>query len=325
MRWHWIDREKVSDWTGRFVVTLMLALGVLLMGCGEGEVETGETEPDPRVRSAFATAGEPAVAVQPAARTVDEPVPAREFTGPVRYEVAETVFLEGRYDEARRLFGRYVEERPANPWGHYMLGLAAWKAGSLSDAEGAFRAALELEPTHRKSIHNLSRVFLEDGRPREAEELLRTALEVDSTVAETWRLLGRACDDVGDVESAIAAYRQALTLDDEDVWALNNLGLLYIRRGRFEEALPPLARAVRLRGDVPVFQNNLGIALERTGHYRLAADAYHAALEADAGYAKAARSLARVEGRDDAVPFPVDLERLAEGFVQDLRGGGPGE
>ena len=34
-----------------------------------------------------------------------------------------------------------VESRPENAWGHYMLGLAAWRSGDLTGAERAFAFA----------------------------------------------------------------------------------------------------------------------------------------------------------------------------------------
>jgi tetratricopeptide (TPR) repeat protein len=76
---------------------------------------------------------------------------------------------------------------------------------------------------------------------------------------------------------------------------MNNMGLLLINEGKYDAALGPLARATELRPDVATFQNNLGVALERSGHVAQAAEAFRAALVADAGYEKAKVSLQRVE------------------------------
>ena len=51
---------------------------------------------------------------------------------------AELAYHDKRYDEATKLFSTYADQHPANPWGHYMLGLSAWKSGDLDLAENAF-------------------------------------------------------------------------------------------------------------------------------------------------------------------------------------------
>lgn len=233
----------------------------------------------------------------------------------VSYEDAESVFQRGDYAEAQALFAAYVETRPENPWGYYMLGMSAWKAGDRVAAEAAFDSALSRDPKHVKSYLNSARVLLELDRAPEALERARLALELDSASADALRLQARARYQMGQVDSAIANYRQALVLDDEDVWAMNNLGLIYIEQGRSEEALRPLARAVQLRPTAPVFQNNLGIALERTGHLAAAQHAFESAVRADSTYAKALQSLARVAPLvDSTLADPLDLAGVAEEF-----------
>ncbi len=237
----------------------------------------------------------------------------------VTYREAESTFNERRYSEATEMFGAYVGRRPENPWGHYMLGLSAWKSGQLPRARASFERALELDSSHVKSLLNLSRVLLEMNEPREAATRIALALEIDSTSAEAHRLMGRARAALGESESAIESYRTALTLNEQDVWSMNNLGLLFIQLGRFEEAVGPLARAVQLDSTVAVFRNNFGMALERTGHFVAAAESYHAALAIDSTYAKASSSLARIEGRgDDPQVEPIDVARLADDFVREL-------
>jgi Tfp pilus assembly protein PilF len=237
----------------------------------------------------------------------------------VTYEEAESTFTSRRYSEATEMFAGYVTRRPENPWGHYMLGLSAWKSGQLPRARESFERAIELDPSHVKSLLNLSRVLLELKEPREASERVRAALEIDSTSAEVHRLMGRVQTALGESEDALESYRAALALDTHDSWAMNNMGLLLIQLGRFEEALRPLARAVQLDSGVAVFRNNFGMALERTGHFVAAAESYGAAVSIDPGYTKASASLTRITGRgDDAVAELIDVNLLADDFVREL-------
>lgn len=284
---------------------------VLVAACGDAKREPATTT----VAGASTPAAAPATG-SGGAETVRSSAIARN----VSYADAESVYHAGRYDEAVELFDAYVGARPDNPWGHYMLGLAAWKAGDLARAERAFDRALELDPGHLKSYLNSARVLLDLDRAHEALERARLALELDSTSSDALRLVGRAHARLGRADSAVAAYRRVLALDDRDVWAMNNLGLLLIEQGQPERAIPPLARAVQLRANAPVFRNNLGIALERSGHLAAAKRAYEAAIAADSGYAKAVVSLARVTPLVDSTTVDtVDLDEYAEGFRLELR------
>lgn len=238
---------------------------------------------------------------------------------PVTYGQAESTYTSGDYPEAAQLFTLYTEKHPENAWGHFMLGLAAWKSGESDRALSAFDRALELDPNHRKSMYNSSRVLLEKGRAQEALERIEQALSQEPMSTEGLRLLGRAKYQLGKVDEAIEAYRRALATDDRDVWSMNNLGLIYIEQERSSEALAPLARAVQLRSNAPVFQNNLGVALERSGYPVAAAKAYEAAIQVDSSYTKASVALARVTGGEQQPESePVDLDSLAQRFQSDI-------
>ena len=207
----------------------------------------------------------------------------------------EAAYRARKYADATAIFEGYTERRPANPWGHYMLGLSAWKSGDLSKSEQAFEKALSIDPHHVKSLVNLSRVFIDQKRHDEAVDRLTRASEIEPESAEVLRLLGRTYHAQRKTDEAVAAYRQAIDLDERDAWSMNNLGLLLLETKRADEALPLLTSAVELRKDVPEFHNNLGMALEHTGRFRAAATAYSDALTVDPRYEKAKQNLARVE------------------------------
>ncbi len=238
----------------------------------------------------------------------------------VTYETAESTYNQRRFTDAAAMFEAYVQRKPENPWGHYMLGLSAWKSGDFDRARGAFERSLELDSTHVKTLLNLARVLLDQDRGGEAKERVMAALALDSTSAEVHRMLGRTHTSLGMPDDAIDAYRTALTVDPTEVWAMNNLALIYIQQERYEDALGPLARAVQLRPGAPVFQNNLGIALELSGHAGAAREAYRSAIAADSSYRKAQVSLARVEGlEDDPASIPVELSVLADVFEREVQ------
>jgi tetratricopeptide (TPR) repeat protein len=318
----------VHRWAVGIGVALALAAVVPLAvaACGGAERPTVTEEVRERVQPPEVSLPPPPAEAEIVMASEDTSYEA-EIVGPpeppveVTYEMAESSFLEGRYVEAIDLFTFYVDRRPANPWGYYMLGLSAWKAGELERAEAAFEEALTLDPGHVKSMINLSRVLLDGGRPHDALLNIEEVLAVDPESNDGLRLLGRANHHLAQVDEAIDAYRQAILVDDTDAWSMNNMGLVFIEQERFDEALPPLARAVELRDDVAIFQNNLGVALERTGHFRCAEETYRSALAIDSSYENAKLNLARVELLDEPDgQEPVDLGDLAQSFIDEVEG-----
>lgn len=289
---------------------------VLVAITAAGATACGTDEPKPTTTTS-------AGAATPRPVAVAEVKPAETVTATAvsaRYEDGESAYREGRYDDAATIFAAYTARRPDNAFGHYMLGLSSWKAGSLVDAVQSFDRALELDSTHVKSLLNSGRVYLELNEAGQALDRFQRALAIDSASAETYRLLGRAYQVKGDADGAIDAYRRALVLDERDVWSMNNLGLLYIDLARSEEAIGPLARAVELRGNSPVFRNNLGIALEGTGRYALAQAAYEGVLAVDSTYGKAAVSLDRVRPLvQESDSARLDLGEAAAEFAMQVR------
>ena len=234
-----------------------------------------------------------------ATNAIGEDDPAQDvppkITGPVAFADGEAAFKAGKYDDAKAIFERYVEQRPKNPWGHYMLGLSAWKKGDAMGAEKAFEDALVIDPSHVKTLLNESRLFIEQKRHDDAIDRLTRAAAVEPESMVVYRLLGRTYQAKGDTGEAMKAYAKAIEVNDLDAWSMNNLGLLLMDTQQFDEAVAWFTKAVDVRPSVPSFHNNLGMALEHTGRFRAAAGAYSDALTMDPGYAKAKRNLARVE------------------------------
>ena len=291
----------------------LATLASVAIGCGSSD--------RPDINSATSGANPPVVSGS-SVDTAEPSVTAGTAEAmPVTYERAESTYNSGNYPEATRLFTLSTEKHPENAWGHFMLGITAWKSGDSDRALSAFDRALELDPNHRKSMYNSGRVLLEKGQPQEALERIEQALSQEPMSTEGLRLLGRTKYQLGKVDEAIEAYQRALSTDDTDVWSMNNLGLIYIEQERSSEALAPLARAVQLRSNAPVFQNNLGVALERSGYPVAAAKAYEAAIQVDSSYTKASVALARVTGgTQQPESEPIDLDTLAQRFQSDIDG-----
>lgn len=261
---------------------LLAALGAV--GCSKKEESSPTTA---------APAAVEAPKVQPVG-TSGEPVAAK-VVEPLTFADGKAAFGAKKYSDATTIFEGYIARSPKNAWGHYMLGLSAWKSGDVGKAEGAFEKSLSLDPRHVKSLVNLSRVLIEQKRYDDAVARLTRAADITPDSTEVQRLLGRVYHEQGKTAEAVEAYRRAIELNELDAWSMNNLGLVLFESRRVEEALPLFTKAVELKKEVPAFHNNLGMALEHTGRFSDAAAAYTGALTADPSYDKAKKNLARIE------------------------------
>jgi len=308
-----------------FACVVIVAMSSFMAACGKNEgkkeqklfvrSKNGRIQPTEVKKPVLPDTEVAKAAAEPEAAIVQKPEPPREVT----FEEAEAAYNERRYDDAVDLFTRYTGRKSENPWGHYMLGLSAWKAGDYEIAENAFQKSLDLDPKHAKSWINLGRVLLDTERPGEAFAAIDEALALDPQSNAAYRLRGRAYDQMGQPQRAVDMYRKAIQIDDQDAWAMNNMALIFIEQGLFYDALPPLARAIEIRSDVPAFHNNMGMALEHTGHYRAAEEAYAAAVALNDSYGKAVDNLARVEEVVEEPGYePVDFAALAQNFADEI-------
>jgi len=297
------------------VTTVLLLAAFAAGGCSKrGDTSREETTGTPGSAQATPVArSAESLAVKQIGEEGFAPEATVTITGPVSFADGEAAYQAKKYGDATAIFELYVVQRPKNPWGHYMLGLSAWKSGDLTKSEQAFETALSVDPQHMKSLVNLSRVLVDQKRHDDAVDTLTRAADIDPESIEVQRLLGRTYHAQGKTDEAVAAYRRAIELNELDAWSMNNLGLLLLEAQRAEEALPLFAKAVALRQDVPLFHNNLGMALEHTGRFKSAAAAYSGALAADPGYRKAKQNLARVEAVKGGPEEPFEVEKTVKG------------
>ncbi len=303
----------------------MLIIVAVVAGCGEDN--TNKTTRKVARKTTPSISNQPPISNAPKAEPVEEKVavkaepqkPALPKT--VAYEDAEAAYNNRQYATAVQLFTIYTENKDQNPWGFYMLGLSAWKAGDNEYAEESFGKSLALAPSHVKSMLNLSRVYLDTDRPEEALVRIDEAIDVDPASNVAYRLKGRALDQLGRKDEAIDAYREAISIDDKDAWSMNNMALIMIGEGNYEEALLPLSRATQLDSNRAFFWNNLGMALERTDRFRSAEQAYSHAFEADDGHDKAYANLIRVQSVDEDPGIEtIDLGDYAQRFIEKMEG-----
>lgn len=146
----------------------------------------------------------------------------------------------------------------------------AVRAGDVSTAIPAFRAAVNLAPRATHPRLSLIRAYLQASRPQDAAGEARRALGLvpEGDVAEVTRLLAESLKRSGDKNGARGAYEQVLAAQPEAHWARVALGDILLAEGdssgaeahylavrkadpKNHEATRGLARLKATRGDYP--------------------------------------------------------------------------
>jgi len=119
--------------------------------------------------------------------------------------------------EALRLFQRYVELEPEDPWGYMAVGdaLAHWTPGRYSDALRWYDQALRLAPDERDAVVGRARVLARARRTDAAIAAYQQWLDAHDTDVEAWRELGREQTRAGRPTDAARAYARAQALAPE--------------------------------------------------------------------------------------------------------------
>ena len=275
------------------IITAVLLIAAVGAGCSKRESRRAKAAREAAAQAEAIKRETPAPVRVGDERVVPASKPV--VSVPASFAEGEAAFKARNYKEATAIFEAYVERKPGNGWGYYMLGLSAWKGGDFPKAEKAFEQALSIDPDHVKSLINSARLFIDQKRQDDAVDRLARAAQIDPESAEVQRLLARTYRDQGKTEEAIAAYRRVIDLNDSDAWSLNHLATLLVETARADEAVPLLKQAIDARMNVAEFHNNLGLALEATGNVPAAAEAFKDALLVDPRYELAKQNLARVE------------------------------
>jgi tetratricopeptide (TPR) repeat protein len=186
---------------------------------------------DPEVLyvSVHAYSGLSTRAAQELARSAPGSYPAQELS-------AESLELQGKWDEAEKVYQRILKQNPEFPGIHSRLG----------------------------------RLLLSKPNPppdvaQQAEREFEEELKIDPSNAEAEYVLGELARQNQQWDDAIKHFSRASQLDAGFGDAFLGLGESLIAAKKFPEAIPPLETAVKLQPANPGAHYNLATAYSRTG------------------------------------------------------------
>jgi Flp pilus assembly protein TadD len=136
-----------------------------------------------------------------------------------------------------------VELLPSQSRPRYLLGLAQERSGDSKGASESFEGASRLDPKDAASLTELGRIYIKENRPADAEGKFRAALEVQPKSPEA--LQGLAfCLDAQKKPAAVDAYRDYLAVHPQDSAAHDRLIHLLVEQQQYDAALAETSKSM---------------------------------------------------------------------------------
>lgn len=110
---------------------------------------------------------------------------------------------------------RLAAERPQDAAVLNDLGNLLVMAGEPSEAEAAYRRAVEVDPHRLSAQYNLGLLLLQRGKTGEARQLFEKVIEIEPRHAWAHYQLGALLERKGDRSRAVREYAQAFRLDPQ--------------------------------------------------------------------------------------------------------------
>jgi tetratricopeptide (TPR) repeat protein len=200
-------------------------------------------------------------------------------------------YQAGRLSDAERAYRLALEMAPGHPEALHLMGLLAYRAGQFDSAIDFLQQATEQRASNPLYWFNLGVVTQRAGRLDESIQAYRTALRLNPRYVEACINLGNALKEQSAVGEAITLYRQALILNPAHADTHNNLGVALKEQGQLEAAIASYRQALRLAPTHVESLNNLGLALTEQGAIEEAIACFEQALAKTPGYQKALYNL----------------------------------
>jgi len=200
------------------------------------------------------------------------------------YNLARTLFTEGKYDEAREELLKSVRLEPGNYMAAHLLGMTYEKLREPDDAIAQFQAAVNFNSNYYRAYSAMALVYL-NHKNDTANAILnfQQAGTVSETVGQPYARafynLGKIYFDLQNWSEALQAYSKVAQYEPANESAFLLMGRCRVELGQYEDAILNFTQAATIKPtwmDPYFFQANV---LNRLGNYQAAIDAADRALE----------------------------------------------
>jgi len=160
--------------------------------------------------------------------------------------LAVAKFRNDEKQAAEKLLREYIQLRPQDPLGHYLLGVTLYTAKRNTEARELLLRSLSYGPSP-DAAYVLALIAQSEKDNAAALKWLRDVTPSSQSYAPSQTLLGIIYAEQNYVAQAREALENAVKLDPEDLRATYQLGLIYSKVGEKRKAQEMFAAADKLR------------------------------------------------------------------------------
>jgi len=180
----------------------------------------------------------------------------------VRKLNAESLELQGKWDEAAKQYEEILKKTPDAPGIHFRMGrLLLSKPGASADefarAKKEFAEEIAIDPRNAAAEYILGEMARQASDWPEAIARFSNAAKLDANFGDAYMGWGTALMAERKFEEAVAPLQRAATLQPGNTAAHYNLGLALLRVGKKEEADKEFAAQKRLLAEQEAAKNAL--------------------------------------------------------------------
>ena len=173
-------------------------------------------------------------------------------------------------DLSQRASQDLLREAPFSYQVHQLNAESLEVQGRYDDAAAEYRKIIEMSPLLPGIHYRLGRVLVSKQNPspddvKQAKEQFQQELEVDPKNAGAEYVLGELARQDNDLPLAIRHFSHATKLDASFSEAYLGLGMSLVSSKRFADAIPPLETYEKLEPDSPTGHYQLALAYSGTG------------------------------------------------------------
>ncbi len=195
--------------------------------------------------------------------------------------------MEGRVDQAKRIYLEILKKDPGHADALHHLGLVHLQSGLISQAINEIQSSLVSDPRNSNALANLSYCFNLIGDHIEASASCNAALEIDPDNDGAWTNLGNAQRELEFFAEALCSYDRALCLCPGNPRYIYNVGLALFDQGDFDRAKEYFQKCLAIDPSIPEAHNNLGACSLKLHDPLVALNHANRAIELNPDYAEA--------------------------------------
>lgn len=190
------------------------------------------------------------------------------------FKLAEILFQNQAYGEARALLMRANKEFPREIWTYLFLAEVYRKFGSEGEAEALLRKAVDLWPNSVQAHVLLGNCLAARLRDSEAIVEYKKAIELNPRLPEAYLFYGMELAKANQPEKAIAILEKCASLDPKMPNVHYYLGTLNLKQGKVQEAIRELRLTLQLDPTYALACFQLGKAYQKMGDRAKARDLF---------------------------------------------------